>query len=202
MKERFRGAKFPSFYQKTNIYNMNYEITEQQVFDLASGRSKVNEMFPDVFKVTELKENNWYTTEKGSLVNYQGGDSGYGLNQDGEWFSNSDWGFGFVTWSNADPKLVAESLTQQCLNRFGVNWEDAQIEEVEKRLYGHDISTNSGFYKTRFLNNNTEIWSKNGCLLSNGVWSEPLKVKISHQRALEIIAEQYKTVPNNIIIEL
>jgi len=73
---------------------MKYEITEEQIKELAKGNAKVKKMFPEAFEL-KLEIGKWYKDIKnGLLLNFQGeysrdGDSrSYGLSAKKTWSEN------------------------------------------------------------------------------------------------------------------
>jgi hypothetical protein len=106
------------------------EITKEQVLDIYGTTGnyylhrKLKAWFPEAFKVN-LEVGNWYCHEKStSIVNYQGGSTGYGFNVVNSWCSIRN----FINWTfETHAKEWRLATTEE--------WESALIEEAKKRGY-------------------------------------------------------------------
>jgi hypothetical protein len=106
------------------------EISKEQVLDLYKVKSnfyvdeKLQEWFPEAFKV-DLEVGKWYYHDKSkSIVNYQGGSTGYGFSALKNWSPlnyNISWSF--------------KTLTHEWRLATTEERESALIEEAKKRGY-------------------------------------------------------------------
>lgn len=179
-----------------------YEITEEQIKDLAQGKTnkKIKEMFPEVFEEkVELEDNTWYLDASDELffnrkLDEDKASIGYGW-VDGDWFNegsirNQYWVENKVN-RKATNEEVTEALEKECIKRFGEDWENAKIENCLCQSV-----PNRGIYSIQIRNNG--IWNKNGCIFKDGIWAEPLKeVELTMQQ----IADKFDVKVENLKIK-
>jgi hypothetical protein len=152
------------------------EISKEQVLELKKlgnwGTSdKLKEWFPEAFKV-ELEVGKVYKAS-GCIFYYQEANKSYGFS-DGEWSKPSQWVVCEVRVK--DPSwVISEATTEE--------WESALIEEAKKRgLYdaqyfkhANNLTLNWGYPSFLESISENQIWTKNGCIYSQGVWAEIIK---------------------------
>jgi hypothetical protein len=115
-----------------------------------------------------FKMNNWYKYEYGTIINYQGGEKGYGFNMSGTWEYSDDWNFirGANNWKLADINEVKELLMKEAKKRYKKgdrligfldNGDVKPTKAIIERFYYHNcdsitVCCNNGFYYYVFLN--------------------------------------------------
>lgn len=159
---------------------MNYEITEEQIKQLAKGNAKVKEWFPEVFE-TELEVGRWYRRITGNTLSFicePKGDAkvkSYGFSYNvfyNDTELDAHWGYmnQLEEWTPATDTEVLEALTNEAKKRgfkkgvcFNiVNGEREPIHIDKNERYGFDN------YGNKLLMNN---W----CIFENGKWAEIIK---------------------------
>ena len=79
---------------------------------------EIEKEFPKLCAESKLEVGKWYKTISGSIVNYQGGNSGYGITYiGGNWYNNDGWGFETVSYKPATDKEVEEALIKEAKKR-------------------------------------------------------------------------------------
>lgn len=121
------------------------------------------------FGVDELEVGVWYVSEKGSILNYQRGNSCFG------WF-RGDWTDCCWSWADthdvrkATDAEVIEALKKECVKRYGEDWENAKINANADARCKSSVNDGNG----SLLINTITVWNKNGNLFYKGKWAEPL----------------------------
>lgn len=181
--------------KQLNIYIMKkYEITEEQILDLASGKSKskikvgkwyklkstdaqINSCVSkdDFIFVIESNKNKILNLEifkKHSAIGLVYKNHLIGYNQKGNviLFGRNNELKNIFYPQITTYKEVKQALENECIKRFGENWGDSKIE---KCMYG-GVSNMGNFCISISVVYN-QIWNKNGCIFNNGKWAEPLK---------------------------
>jgi len=159
----------------------NYEITEEQIKELAKGNAKVKKWFPKVFE-TKLEVGKWYKVKRDlkneleAIVFFEGVDKvSFGFSHGGKWVT--DYGTPNDTFCNknytytlAPDSEVLEALINEAKKRgfkdgvcFNiVNGEREPIHIDKNARYIFDI------YGNKLLMNN---W----CIFEKGIWATPIK---------------------------
>jgi hypothetical protein len=157
------------------------EITKEQVLELKKLGNlgtlyKLKEWFPEAFKL-DFEVGKWYCHDKSkSIVNYQGGSTGYGFSALKNWAP-----LGYkISWS-------FKTLTHEWRLATTEEWESALIAEAKKRGY------KNGNYKCLCQPSNTTkniethsyyisgdcVWFGSGengnQVFNDGVWAEIIK---------------------------
>lgn len=175
---------------------MKYEITEEQIKELAKGNAKVQRWFPEAFEI-KLEIGKWYKVENNGriyLFNHQPESKSYGFFE-GNWKGKS-WSTGFDCWYekkpiNATESEVFEALKREAVKRGfinGVRFNCPYTGETETLAYSFDYE---------LVGYEPEIEKFGKCLRDNagsvifykGIWSEiipPIKItKLEAERLLK-----------------
>tara|TARA_R110000803_G_scaffold210241_1_gene281548 strand:- start:681 stop:1175 length:495 start_codon:yes stop_codon:yes gene_type:complete len=132
----------------------------------------LKELFPDIC-TTKLVVGKWYESGYGCVVNYQGGESGYGFTKtDRQWYNNDGWGFNRPTdfWELADLSLVAELLVNEALERgfsVGEYFSSILSGSVERCAGGISLYQDDA---TKLI-----FGCGNGLIFNNGDWATVIK---------------------------
>jgi len=168
-----------------------YNITEEQIKDIALGGGKKNikEMFPEVFK-DKITTGKWYylnnTTAKGILIFIEEildeGLKGYGFGSSGSFhIPDNIW---LTGWSHEELDLipatreqVVESLEKEAKKRYGEDWKNAKIKaNADEQTYIHLGINESNFSCVAIVSGgHTKLYSTNGVIFHNGNWAEVLE---------------------------
>lgn len=151
---------------------MNYEITEEQIKELAKGNAKVKKMFPEVFE-TKF-ESGWYKyKEKPSIWWLAFIDEDfyyYGFNET-VWFDKSNNKLMDININNYTPATdseVLEALTNEAIKR-GFK-EGVFVKTLWGKLDYWKLDTN------RFtFNSETNNLHLGPCVFNDGKWAEIIK---------------------------
>lgn len=164
-----------------------FEITEEQIKELAKGNKKVEKMFPEVFE-TKLEVGKWYRN-----VDYNGGEmiayvseiyetefwsfKGYGFCIDGSWSKISE--FGAKKWKLATEEEVKSALIKETEKRGfrkGSKFKSASSGDVFKAGNSEDLIL---FYNLQTLS------YPMGCVFTDGVWAQVIKTKYLTKKQAE-----------------
>jgi len=163
---------------------MKYEITEEQIKELAKGNAKVKKMFPEVFEL-KLEIGKWYKVKRDfkneleAIVFFQGIDKEtFGFSHGGKW--TVEYGSPNDTFCNknyvyikATDSEVLEALTNEAKKRGFVK--GAYVKDVNNySVLG--ISKCEG--EIKFHDEDLQLLSFgecNGLIFRKGVWSEIVK---------------------------
>lgn len=182
----------------------NYTITKEQILELdkfaVQGcdnviRDRLKLFFPEAFKKV-FTVGKWYKIDKNIFycteISERGTLYGYGIFE-GNWKERFNDGGVFCACNSfaskerlteASNEEVKEALKNEVIKRFGKDWETAKIEKCL-------VHGNPDFGYISLISNN-EIWNKNGCIYKNGVFTEPLKIKvITMDKAEKILSKKY-----------
>lgn len=166
---------------------MKYEITKEQLQELAKGNAKVERWFPEAFK-TKWDIGKWYKSKNYEKVLFflesisNGGVNGYGLNYVGDWV-NSKENFANVK-DFQSVYLATESEVLEALKKEAVKigfFEGVYIK-ADWIMTGNNISK-SPISKGKFrLDNNGDfdyspINGTTYTLFRKGKWAIPIKEK-------------------------
>lgn len=126
-----------------------------------------------------LEVGTWYKDTDGCIVNYQGGNKGYGVTSYGAaWYYNDGWGFedGTENWSKTSDDEVEVVL----------------VNEANKRGYKEGVSID--FVAGKCTLNNVDPYLRNGDLwygdcrvFVNGKWAEIINNTITREEAERIL---------------
>lgn len=100
----------------------------------------------------------------------------------------------------ATTEEVESALEKEIIKRFGEDWKNANIKEC---LWHGESDTNCGFNAPIVLTSDNLAWNRNGCILKDGIFAEPLieKTIITKEKALKILAKKLKVSPESIEIK-
>jgi len=148
---------FIYMFNNLKLNKMNYEITEEQIKELAKGNAKVKNWFPEVFE-TKLEVGKWYKSDYPLLINIQEIHHhklvAYGFNSDNDFLQPQD----FCSTNNEEIKdndYSADSWLELCTkylnNAFSAREVIESGEFQEKRDLILDVGQNL-ILKDRKLN--------------------------------------------------
>lgn len=163
-----------------------YNITEEQIKDIAQGggKSKIKQMFPQVFE-TKLEAGEWYKfywkgeTEVKAIIHLSKV-KGYKVHldygiwvEDGKWVEN-DWYNIDHDYRPATAKEVEEALVREAKKKYGEDWQSVKIKEHADK--GHfewyGMGMNRGNFKSGM--ETERLYGINGVLFYKGKWAEKL----------------------------
>jgi hypothetical protein len=151
----------------------NYEITKEQIKQLAKGNAKVKEWFPEVFE-TKLEIGKWYKHESSNMLFFpleikdENSIRAYGFTMRGNFSSDN----GLFEWGNpkairlATDSEVLEALKKEAIKRGFVK--GAYFKELWAKS---NCKVNDIVYKHFTL----DLRSNGKCLFHNGKWAEIIK---------------------------
>ncbi|MDA3614730.1 hypothetical protein [Polluticaenibacter yanchengensis] len=169
---------------------MTYQITSEQLHELAKTTDKVKEMFPDAFK----HKSGWYKLPGSTFLMYHDFENGikYGFGRNGEWYDPLE-----ISWNPslvpADETEVVNALLSEAIKRGytkGVNVICLK-DGLEYKLRRYDeisrISIELMFLMTK------DFWLcgkgvfTSFCIFKNGKWAEIIKEKTVVEELLELL---------------
>lgn len=154
---------------------MNYEITEQQIKELAKGNKKVEKMFPQVFQPFP-EVGKWYKRINEKTLFFIESISG-------NWFKVYGFDCG-GSWMNDENPQTIYSKTEILATDQEV--QEALINEAKKRGFKKGVKFYSIASNNEFKMSNDDflyqpdskcLSAYNGCVFSKGKWAEPIKTK-------------------------
>lgn len=156
-----------------------YEITEEQIKDLANGKakSKLKQLFPEVFE-KKLEVGKWYKCkgQENFLIFITSECNRYGFDTDGKWFN--------VFKINS--KINLDSFNNAYYEATPEEVETALINKAKKMGYKPDNFTclfGSSLHvldvEEQFFFNDNELWQgirgRANCVFKDGKWAEVVK---------------------------
>lgn len=146
---------------------MKYEITEEQIKELAKGNAKVKKWFPEVFELKREK-GKWYkcVLERGSLFECLGNGRARGFFQGREW--TDDWAYpGSENLRLATDTEVLEALTNEAKKR------GFKCAKFIKSAYNDKVYEVTGdrFY----LDKDGDFVFGEIIIMKNGIWAKIIK---------------------------
>src|SRR6478752_8293686 len=162
--------------------DMKYEITKEQILELAEWGNSVDKLkirgwFPDAFK-TELIVGKWYkSTLSNCLANIQElfnkDFKAYGFDDLGVWVElKSDWTNNHNNWTEATESEIFEALRDEAVRRGFVEGVWIKIEGINDFIHKGCHSSFSGGFVYHKGKNILECDRGNGRIFDNGKWAE------------------------------
>ena len=171
-----------------------YEISKEQVLELAKDTEKIKIMFPEAFK-KELEVGKVYKRPHNSAIFYveekkcDNWFKVYGFDSEGNWMPEDS-----QTYPNNDVEATPEewksAMTKELIKRYGEDWRSVKLKEC--LLYGKKVNLNEYFSYI----SETEILNNNGIIFKYGIWAEvldeqyELKLSIEKMRAELLMMEK------------
>jgi len=164
---------------------MNYEITEEQIKELAKGNAKVKKWFPEVFE-TKLEIGRWY---KGTYLNSNNdllfisnldekrNLKGFGVSYAGNWFDcrKKTLHYGNIEesndWTPATDTEVLEALTNEAKKKYKIG----DYVNPPSKIWSRKIKLYLAKDEKEFTYRNNELLFCGVQIYSNGKWAEIVK---------------------------
>jgi len=157
---------------------MNYEITEEQIKELAKGNAKVKEWFPEVFEI-KLEAGKWYKDLKDSKSLYfitevkedkfyYYGFNCYGLFKEKDWYLITQCELVLVTDSEVLEALTNEAKKIGFKKGVYVNRDMFVINKGTVKITSNDDFNLFGV-------NNCSLQLGGNCIFENGIWATLVK---------------------------
>lgn len=174
---------------------MKYEITEEQIKELAKGNAKVQRWFPEAFE-SKPEVGKWYRFYmkgeffgffhiceiKNNEVHFD-----YGIDiKEKKWLTDNWYSITHI-WIEATESEVSEAVKKEAVKKYGENWINLKLKAHADDIKG---CINGGIYPGEFDFYENKLWSKNGVIFHNGNWAEIIKEKtLSKSEAEKLINE-------------
>lgn len=163
-----------------------FEITEEQIKELAKGNKKVEKMFPEVFE-TKFELNNWYKIknepDNKSLVFFnkirEKKLSGFGFIYNGKWDDEITTYRNFYELELATEEEVKSALIKEAERRgfkSGAKFKSASSGDIFEAGNSEDLIL--------FQNLQTLSYPM-GCIFKDGIWADIVKTKYLTKKQAE-----------------
>lgn len=150
---------------------MKYEITKEQLQELAKGNAKVERWFPEAFE-TKLEVGKWYNMGE-SIINWQGELSkSYGISNCGYWYESGWFTHILLNVKPATESEVFEALKKEAVKRGYTK--GAKIKRFNGDIYEID---HSEIYHWTKPKETLSIGNGDVNIYLDGKWAEIIKEK-------------------------
>lgn len=166
-----------------------FEITEEQIKELAKGNKKVKKMFPDVFE-TKLEIGKWYRYN-GWLICFTGikNDTykvellqGYGFDKEMRFRESGNFGSSPEYWVLATKKEVESAIKKEAERRGFKNGVRVDAKNIGNGYYRNSLMNSNCFNFDESLN---QLCLGNYSIFKDGKWAEVIKTKYLTKKQAE-----------------